>query len=188
MSLTAEPATISDDPAQWIALIAGRQDRTSFVSLFSCYAPKVKGYLLRHGVSAPVAEDLAQETLLTVWRKAGQFDPHRATAAAWIFTIARNRWVDVIRSEQRPADGRIAEPVGVQPTPEEDFSRQEVEARLRAALKTLPPEQSEILRLSYFEDQTHSEIAERLQLPLGTVKSRIRLASASLRSTLDGCA
>lgn len=188
VSLTAEPATISDDPARWIASIAGRQDRASFISLFSCFAPRVKGYLLRHGVSASVAEDLAQDTLLAVWRKAGQFDPQRASAAAWIFTIARNRWVDVIRGEQRPVDGRIAEPGGVQSTPEDDFSRLEVESRLRAALRALPAEQSEIVRLSYFEDQTHSEIAERLQLPLGTVKSRIRLANAYLRSTLDGFA
>lgn len=188
VSLAAETATIENDPAQWISLIARQQDRTSFVSLFVCYAPRVKGYLLRHGVSASIAEDLAQETLLTVWRKAAQFDPERASAAAWIFTIARNRWVDIMRGDQRRGDGRIAEPLGSQTTPEDELSKLEVEARLRAALRTLPAEQSEILRLSYFEDRTHAEIAERLQLPLGTVKSRIRLANAHLRSALDGCA
>lgn len=188
MSLASERVTVADEPAEWIASIAERQDRTSFVSLFSCYAPKVKGYLLRHGVSEPVAEELAQETLLAVWRKANQFDPRRASAAAWIFTIARNRWVDVIRVEHRPGDGRIAEPPCIQPTPEDDLSKSELANRLRAALKTLPTEQAEILKLSYFEDHSHAEIAERLQLPLGTVKSRIRLANAYLRSTLDGCA
>lgn len=188
VSLAAEQVTEETGPALWISSIAERQDRASFALLFDCYAPQLKGYLLRRGVSASVAEDVAQDTLLTVWRKAALFDPDRASPASWIFTIARNRWVDVLRGEQRGGDGRIAEPLAGQTTPEEELSKLQVEVRLRAALRTLPAEQAEILRLSYFEDRSHAEIAEQLQLPIGTVKGRIRLANAQLRSALESCA
>ena len=133
-----------------------------------------------------VAEELAQETFLMVWRKANQFDPTRASAGAWIYTIARNLRVDLLRRERHPDDGCIGEPPSAQRTPEDELKVLEAERRLRDAIENLPREQAEVVRLSYFEDQTHPEIADRLGLPLGTVKSRIRLASTQLRSTLAG--
>jgi RNA polymerase sigma-70 factor (ECF subfamily) len=175
-----------DEPEGWIIGIAERQDRSCFVALFTHFAPKVKGHLLSRGVREPVAEELTQETFLTIWRKAGQFDPDRASAAAWIYTIARNRRIDVLRREFPADDGRCGEQPPEPPTPEHELRTLEAERRVRMAVDGLPIEQATVLRLSYFEDLTHAEIASQLGLPLGTVKSRIRLASAHLRSTLDG--
>lgn len=184
--MSTETPTLEDDAASWIVAIGTWRDRTSFIALFTQFAPKVKGYLIRQGVSEPVAEELAQETLLAIWRRAHQFDPARASAAAWIYTIARNLWVDLLRHERHPSDGRIAEQPDAQRTPEEDLKAAESHTRLRVAIDALSPEQAEVLSLFYFEDQTHPQIADRLRLPLGTVKSRIRLASTHLRAALDG--
>ena len=186
MSVSANRADAVDQSADWIVRIAARQDCGSFIALFTQFAPRVKGYLIRQGVSQQVAEELAQETFLMVWRKANQFDPMRASAGAWIYTIARNLRVDLLRRERHPDDGRIGEAPSAQRTPEDELKVLEAERRLRGAIDNLPREQAEVVRLSYFEDQTHPEIADRLGLPLGTVKSRIRLASTQLRSTLAG--
>ena len=188
MSETFVRPIAADHPGDWIVAIAEHRDRESFIALFTSFAPKVKGYLLRHGLAEQVAEDLAQETLLAVWRKAEQFDPMRASAGAWIYTIARNLRVDLLRRELHPDDGCIGEMPIAQPTPEDELKALEAEKRLRAAIETLPREQAQVLQLSYFEERTHSEIASRLGLPLGTVKSRIRLASTHLRSALGGFA
>jgi RNA polymerase sigma-70 factor (ECF subfamily) len=175
-----------DEPEAWIVAIAQRQDRSCFVALFTRFAPRVKGYLLRHGLGEHHAEELAQETLLTVWRKAGQFDPTRASAAAWIYTIARNRQVDALRRERLLAEVRVHDDIPDQATPEQELRASQGGRSLHAAIEALAPEQAEVLKLSFFEEQTHAQIARQLCLPLGTVKSRIRLASARLRSALDG--
>ena len=132
-----------------------------------------------------MAEELSQDTLLTVWRKASQFDALRASASAWIYTIARNLWIDGLRRERHPHDGRIDEPAESQLTPEEELRTREGQLRLRTVLKALPEEQAQVLRLAFFEEQTHAQIAEHLGLPLGTVKSRIRLATGHLRRALE---
>ncbi len=188
MSETAQRPQAAERPDDWIIAIAESRDRESFIALFTSFAPKVKGYLLRHGLAEQAAEDLAQETLLAVWRKAEQFDPMRASAGAWIYTIARNLRVDLLRRETHPVDGCIGETPTAQLTPEDELKALETEKLLRAAIRTLPREQAQVLQLSYFEDRTHPEIASRLGLPLGTVKSRIRLAAAHLRSALGGFA
>lgn len=188
MSELAERQLISEHPGEWIVAIGRYRDRASFIALFTSFAPKVKGYLLRKGVAEPAAEDLAQETLLAVWRKAEQFDPLRASAGAWIYTIARNLRVDLLRRELHRDDGCVGEMPTAQLTPEDELKALEAEKRLRAAIETLPREQAQVVQLSYFEERTHPEIASRLGLPLGTVKSRIRLASAHLRSALGGFA
>lgn len=186
MSSVEQWPSVSERPADWIVAIATTRDRDCFISLFTTFAPKVKGYLLRQGVGEQQAEELAQETLLAIWRKADQFDPDRATAGAWIYTIARNLRIDLIRQERHPDDGRVAEPIVPPPTPEDALKAAESEQRLRAAILNLPPEQAAVMRLSFFEDRSHPEIAVELGLPLGTVKSRIRLATAQLRSSLEG--
>ncbi|MFI4965741.1 MAG: sigma-70 family RNA polymerase sigma factor [Caulobacterales bacterium] len=182
----------SDDAARraadWLVAIARDRDRGSFILLFTRYAPKVKGYLLRHGVREPFAEELTQETFLAIWRKAGQFDPARASAGAWIYAIARNRWIDALRREDRPDEQLLADLRQEIATPEDDLKAHEDELRLRAAIEALPRGQAEVLRLSFFEGLPHPEIADRMRLPLGTVKSRIRLATAHLRRMLNDLA
>ena len=171
-------------PAVWIAGIARDGDRGCFIALFGHYAPRIKSYLVHRGLALTVSEDLAQETMLRVWRKAGAFDPSRATPAAWIFTIARNLRIDTVRRERRPPDFRYDAELATPPTPEQNLNIRNDQERVRAAIEKLPAAQSQVLKLAFFEDQTHPDIARQLGLPLGTVKSRIRLASAALRAAL----
>ncbi len=174
------------DPARLIQAIATRADRGAFVALFTRFAPRVKAYLLRLGLDNATAEEHAQEVLLVVWRKATQFDPARATAAAWIFTIARNLRIDAARRAQRtpplpdPADEPSPEPGADAVLAAEDRS-----TRVRAALAALPAEQADVIRLAFFDDRPHADIERVLGIPLGTVKSRLRLAISRLRGLLD---
>lgn len=174
---------VADSASDWIVAVGEGQDRASFASLFYYFAPRLKTSLSRMGLPAGVAEDLAQETLLMVWRKAGQFDPDRASAAAWIFTIARNLRIDNIRHELK-AKHVLGDCQEAWPTPEQDLSATQTEQRLRAAMDQMPGDQADLLRLSYFEEMSHAEIAKYLDLPLGTVKSRLRRAAVQLRSAL----
>jgi RNA polymerase sigma-70 factor, ECF subfamily len=173
------------DHAALIAAIALQQDRAAFATLFTYFAPRVKTYLQRRGGDASQAEELAQEVMLTMWRKAAQYDPARATAAAWIFAIARNLWIDARRRGRLslPQPDPTDEPPPESPADDllvaEDRSR-----RLQAALRDLRPEQMESLRLAFFDDRSHSEIEQLLGVPLGTVKSRLRLAMSRLRTAL----
>jgi len=162
------------------------KDRAAFQLLFDHFAPRVKGYLMRLGTSNAQAEDLAQDALLAVWRKAALFDPAKASASTWIFTIARNLRIDAIRRERRPE--LDPEDPALQPgsarAADESVDWGQAEDRLRVALATLPDEQSRIIELSFLSEKPHSMIARELGLPLGTVKSRIRLAMARLRLAL----
>jgi RNA polymerase sigma-70 factor, ECF subfamily len=172
--------------AEWIRAIAVRQDRTAFASLFESFAPRIKAMLMRSGATADAAEDVAQETLLMVWRKAAYFNPDRASAAAWIFTIARNLRVDRLRIDKRAAQYaplEIAEPVPPE-SPDDALNASERDERVRVALKQLSQEQVRVVQLSFFEGRAHGDIAALLNLPLGTVKSRVRLAMTRLRNLL----
>lgn len=172
----------------WLRAIAERRDEAAFARLFETFAPRVKGLLRRGGSDDAKAEELAQETLLTVWRKAHLYDPAKAAPATWIFCVARNIRIDAIRRERRP-EVDVDDPLLVadgDPLPDASFEAGEREARVRAALATLPPEQVRVLELSFYEGKAHGEIALALGLPLGTVKSRLRLAFGRLRSVLDG--
>lgn len=160
-------------------------DREAFALAFAKFAPKVKSYLLRLGAPAAQAEDLAQDAMVSVWRRAASFDAAKAKASTWIFVIARNAWIDRLRREKVELAYR-----GVMDAPEDSSDeapddaavRVETEARMRAAMDDLTEEQKQVVRLSFFEDQSHSEIAERMAIPLGTVKSRLRLALIKLRA------
>lgn len=185
MTADAAPERAGAEDARLILAIAERADRAAFARLFEKYAPRVKSYLLRQGAPAETAEELAQETLLTVWRKAALFDPARAGASTWIFTIARNRRLDVLRRERRPVIEPGAEEAADEPLPDALLAAAQRDARLRAAVAALPPDQAEAVRLAYFQDKPHAEIAQELGLPLGTVKSRLRLALARLRAAAD---
>jgi RNA polymerase sigma factor (sigma-70 family) len=175
--------------AELIAEIAARKDREAFRTLFEFFAPRIKAFLLRRGSDAAEAEEIAQEAMIAVWRKADQFDPATTGAAAWIFTIARNLKIDAVRRGRRTE--RLLKEVEAEYLPEAaesaetDFSRRQDAGRVEASLKRLPVEQSEVIRLSFIEERTHAEIVALLGIPLGTVKSRVRLAMGRLRELLD---
>ena len=175
------------DTSALIAAVAATRDRAAFAALFQHFAPRVKTFMLRGGANAAQAEELAQETLLTVWRKAGRFDASRATGAAWIFTIARNLRIDRLRREWRdaPGDGEIPEIADETAAADAALSGHERDARVRAAMAHLSAEQTKVVELSFFQEMPHAEIARALGLPLGTVKSRIRLAMNRLRDLLE---
>jgi len=175
-----------DDKSQAILAVARTRDRESFRVLFLHFAPRVKSYLIKHGTQALLADELAQETLLTVWRKAESFDPLRASASTWIFTIARNLRIDMMRRSARrdiPAD--YAEDALAVPSPGDEYLSSERNQKLAEALKNLPQDQADVVRLSFFEEKPHPEIAAQLGIPLGTVKSRLRLAMNRLRNVLE---
>jgi RNA polymerase sigma-70 factor (ECF subfamily) len=178
--------TAASDAAAWIQDIALRQDRAAFASLFDFFAPRIKAMLMRSGATADVAEDAAQEALLTVWRKAGYFAPERASAAAWIFTIARNIRVDRLRGEKRAAQYAPLEMATPEAPdgPDEILDASEREERVRSALNGLSEDQKKVVQLSFFEGRAHGDIAATLNLPLGTVKSRVRLAMMRMRNLL----
>lgn len=176
----------SPDLIGMLVAISERQDRAAFSGLFSHFAPRVKAYLIRHGATNEAAEELAQETLLRVWRKAHLFDPTVAAPSTWIFRIARNLRIDRIRRERRP-EFDPEDPALVRdadPAADQQIELSQEGARVRAAVDMLPPDQKQAIMLSFFEDKPHREIADELGLPLGTVKSRIRLAFARVRQTL----
>lgn len=165
--------------------LVGSGDKQAFATLFARYAPKVKSYLMRLGATAAAAEDLAQDAMVSVWRRAGSYDATKARPSTWMFVIARNAWIDRLRREKvelayrvdnRPPEHSEDE------APDETVARKGDERRIADAMATLSEEQQQVVRLSFFEDRPHSEIAERLSLPLGTVKSRLRLALIKLRA------
>ena len=178
----------SRDPwSERIVAIARDQDRAAFAELFNHFAPRVKAFMRRKGASDAQAEDIAQEAMLAVWRKAALFDPAASGAATWIFTIARNLRIDAIRRENRGGAIRVDEveaeyEADDAPAADERLAAAQSEARLREALSTLPGEQLKVIEMSFFEEKAHSEIAETLRIPLGTVKSRVRLAMKRLRA------
>lgn len=175
-----------DEHGRLIQAVATRRDREAFAHLFEYFAPRLKAYMMRTGASAGAAEDFAQDAMLTVWRKADLFDPRRASAATWIFTIARNRRLDVLRKEARALALPELDLIPDAPDqPDALLSETEEAERLTAAMRQLSPDHIEVLRLAFFQGDPHSEIARRLNLPLGTVKSRIRKAMIKLRVALE---
>jgi RNA polymerase sigma factor (sigma-70 family) len=184
----APPAMSADQWTQHLIAVGRDQDRRAFAALFRHFAPRLKTWLIRTGSDERLAEDLMQDTWINVWRRAAQFDPQRAGVATWIFTIARNLRVDHHRrhSQATTVDLDDAdEPADDSPDLETTMLGQEREARVRAALAQLPEAQRNVLQLSFFEEQPHARICAELGIPLGTVKSRVRLAVAHLRRLLD---
>jgi RNA polymerase sigma-70 factor (ECF subfamily) len=176
----------------WSALIkaiATSQDRAAFAELFAHFAPRVKTLMRRSGLDEAIADDLAQETLLAVWRKARLFDGSDDGAAAWIFTIARNTRIDALRRARRVGSTEISDvatefEADEAPQPDARLASSQSENRVRAALSALSDEQMRVVELSFYQEKAHGEIAQLLGIPLGTVKSRLRLAMVRLRSVL----
>jgi RNA polymerase sigma factor (sigma-70 family) len=174
--------------ASLISRIAERADRDAFKELFDHFAPRIKGFLIRRGVDRETAEEIAQETLVIVWRKAALYNPSGGDAAAWIYTIARNLRTDPARRVIR--SGKAVAASALESSTEPYWTAGDIEPprdgeRVREALRRLPVNQKIAVRMAYLEERPHSEIATELQIPLGTVKSRIRLAMARLRTLLD---
>lgn len=171
-----------------IVAIAQNQDKDAFITLFEYFAPRLKSFLMRGGTNPDLADELAQETMLSVWQKAKSFNPQRASASTWIFTIARNKRIDAFRKAKRPEPDidkfELADINTVMP--DVQISNDEEALALTEALKNLPEDQAALIRKSYFEEKTHMAIAEEENIPLGTVKSRIRLALEKLRHHLGG--
>jgi RNA polymerase sigma-70 factor (ECF subfamily) len=188
LSGESDEGRMRSEADELILAIARDQNRAAFAALFTQFAPRLKSYLMRSGAAQAQAEELAQEALIAVWRKAALFDPSRASAATWIFRIARNLRLDTVRRETSFAAYRpdVSDALDPPETPESAQLARQRDEQVRAALSQLSAEQVEVLRLSFFQDRPHSEIAEQLQLPLGTVKSRIRLALQKLRAALEG--
>jgi RNA polymerase sigma-70 factor (ECF subfamily) len=189
--MSSDSAAKAGSP-QWSRLIfaiASNQDQAAFSELFEYFAPRIKAFMLRLGMSEARAEELAQETMLAVWRKASLFDPATLGASAWIFTIARNLRIDAYRGEQRgaaldPSDIEAEFHIDTEPQPDAKLAAVQAEERVRSALSQLSADQKRVVELSFFEDKAHGEISEILKVPLGTVKSRLRLAMSRLRSLL----
>ena len=187
MPRPAAQALTDPPPEQLITRIAEAQDKAAFEILFDAYAPRVKYFLMRQGATAESAEELAQEAMLTVWRKAHYFSKTRGTASAWIFTIARNLRIDETRRDRRAQLFAAVEEFDQpeQPQPDDIVNSYEEADRVRAAMNDLPAEQLEVVKWSFIEGAPHSDIAERLGLPLGTVKSRLRLAMRRMKNSLE---
>lgn len=171
----------------WVGLvqrICVSQDRAAFAQLFRHFAPRIKAFLIRSGADPALAEECAQEVMATLWHKAHLFDPSRASVATWIFTIARNRRIDALRKQRRPEPEELTWGPEAEPAPEDVLALQQESDKLRTALATLPDAQRELVERAYFGDLSHSEIASETGLPLGTIKSRIRLALDRLRHAM----
>jgi RNA polymerase sigma-70 factor (ECF subfamily) len=177
----------SADFAGLVARVAHERDREAFIVLFDHFAPRLNGYLVRMGTEPALAEEITQDALATLWRKASLFDPSKSSVSTWLYRVARNRRIDLAR---RDRTGRIDhdDPSLLPVAPESldhQLDAQQREDAVRAALAVLPPEQLELVRLAFFEAKTHSDIAAETGLPLGTVKSRLRLAFTRLRRQLE---
>jgi len=176
---------VEDRSERLILAVATHCDRDAYAALFLHFAPRLKAYLARSGSAPETAEELAQETMLTVWHKAPLFDPARAGAATWIFAIARNLRIDLARRSRLPLpEPDPSDEVAASPPADVIVAGVQRARRLRQALAALPPEQAEVVRLSFFDDRPHADIERALGIPLGTVKSRLRLAIARLRTSM----
>ena len=180
--LAAEAAP--DDDGILIGRIAAG-DRAAFATLFRRYAGRIRAFLVRSGIAPAEAEEGVQEVMLSVWRNAAGFDPARAGAATWLYAIARNRRVDMLRRRRPEPDPN--DPL-FRPDPDSDGASSAMAAArddaLRAALAALSPDQADVVRMAFYDGLTHAQIAAMTDLPLGTVKSRLRLAMQRLRGAL----
>ncbi len=167
--------------------VGSHADKNAFKRIFLEMAPKLKAYLISTGQSQNEAEEILQETMLKVWRKASMFDRNKSAANTWIYSVAKNARIDRIRKETKPKPDPddpsfIPDPPE---TGEQSISRSQDSEIIRKAMKILSVDQVQIIKMSFFEDKSHAEISEELGLALGTVKSRIRLAFGKIRNEVE---
>jgi RNA polymerase sigma-70 factor (ECF subfamily) len=178
---------LQDEHARLTARVAEHRDRQAFAQLFDYFAPRLNGYLRKLGMDAAAAEDLAQDVMTVLWHKADLFDPSKSSLATWLFRVARNRRIDGMRRDRShllDQHDPMLQPDEVEPA-DRTVDAMRRDERVRVAMQELPDNQAELLRYAYFLGLTQSQIAEETGLPLGTVKSRIRLAFGRLRAVLE---
>ena len=179
--------TTQAELAALVRAVALDRDRAAFTQLFDYFGPRLQGYLIRLGSDSGTAEEIMQDAMATLWNKAAMFDPEKSAVATWLYRIARNRRIDGLRRDRLdyfdPMDA--PEIASDDPNADEQIDLHHKEERVRDVLELLPPDQLALVRLAFFEGLSHSEIADRMRLPLGTVKSRIRLAFNRLRRGLE---
>lgn len=180
-----EPSVPDQTWITHVERIRDHRDKEAFAALFSHFAPRVKGFLMKSGAAADLAEECAQDVMVTLWNKAHLFDPSRASVATWIFTIARNRRIDILRKENRPEPEDLPWGPDAEPDQADVLALQQESSRLKAAVAALPDAQRDLIQKAYFGDLSHREIAVQTGLPLGTIKSRIRLALDRLRHAMN---
>ncbi|NVK15138.1 MAG: sigma-70 family RNA polymerase sigma factor [Rhodobacteraceae bacterium] len=170
----------------WLLAVRDQRDRGAFAEMFDYLAPRLKGFVIRCGARPALAEEIVQDVMLTIWRKSALFDPHRAQATAWIYQIARNRHIDIVRKESRPVPDELVEDSCAEPDASQILALEQEAEQLKHAIAQLHPDQKEMIVKAYMGDLTHQEISSQTGLPLGTVKSRIRLGLGRLRKELKG--
>lgn len=181
ISIVADPAERTDTWTLCLVEFQKNRDADRFAELFAHFAPRVKAFLMKSGASASLAEETTQEAMATVWQKAGMFDPSIASAATWIFTVVRNKQIDAIRKQRRPEPEDLPWGAEAPPSAESIVAVSQEHEMLRRCLAELPDAQRQMIDQAYFGDRSHHEIAEATGLPLGTIKSRIRLGLERLR-------
>lgn len=183
-----EPENATPSHEELLVRVGKSRDREAFIALFHHYAPRLKSWLMGKGTNEALVEELVQNAMTTVWEKAKSYNPAKAGAGTWIFTIARNKRIDALRQIKYPEldldSPEVAASIENTAT-DEPFASPALYKKLGQAVKDLPPEQSELLKMAYFENKSHQDIATERKLPLGTVKSRLRLAMEKLRTSLN---
>ena len=182
-SAVAKGQDISEQTG-WMLAVRDMRDKDAFARLFDHYGPRLKGFVMRSGTDAAVAEEIVQDVMLTVWRKAAQFDPERAQVSGWIYQITRNRQIDTIRRTGRAMPEELKQEDNHDPDPGQILALEQETGKLKQALRRLKPDQREMIEKAYLGDLTHQEIRAETGLPLGTIKSRIRLGLDRLRHEL----
>ncbi|WP_067517236.1 sigma-70 family RNA polymerase sigma factor [Endozoicomonas ascidiicola] len=183
MELEPDQVSHTQDFRQLLVDLAKHQDKLLFMQLYDYFSPRIKSFLVKKGAAAELAEELVQETMLTVWKKAASYDPEKATASTWLFRIARNLWIDRLRKEKPD----LLSPLSVYPetgyTPNLDVCDS---GKIKSALDSLPLQQAQLVYKVYYEGKTHREIADDMGMPIGSVKSGLRLAFDKLRFRMGG--
>lgn len=171
---------------QWMLAVRDQRDKQAFGQLFDHYAPRLKGFVMKGGIGAAQAEDIVQDALLKVWQRAEQFDPTRAQVSSWIYQIVRNQTVDFVRKDKRPVPEELTREPDPEPDAADALALEQESNVLRSALQALPEDQRHMIERAYLGELSHSQIQTETGLPLGTIKSRIRLALERLRHDMKG--
>jgi RNA polymerase sigma-70 factor (ECF subfamily) len=178
--------TTPSQKTQWLLAVRDQRDKAAFGQLFDHFAPRLKGFVMRSGATPALAEEVVQDVMLTIWRKAAQFDPHKADASAWIYQIARNRHIDFVRKESRPVPDELKGEADSAQDASQIVALEQEARHLKQAISELPPDQKDMIEKAFIGDLSHQQISSETGLPLGTVKSRIRLGLGRLRKELEG--
>lgn len=172
--------------------IARQRDLDAFRELYGLYGRRINSFMVRRGATPAMADELTQETFLAVWQKAQYYDVGRGDEAGWIFSIARNLHIDQIRRQKVWQEVAVQLPVQSEASEPElaltEVLAAERDSRVLKAIQTLPMDQADVIRLAFVDGLSHGQIAARIGIPVGTIKSRLRLAYAKLREQLDDLA